>query len=154
MGLPPEAACTDLCTEPPGRLRLGPPRFVVPVAALLGAGSSSDHENGAEVVEVTGSTAVARALDPAVVTAADMVAGHVRLDISCLDRVYLTGFIAGLQTPGGVVYFFHEHPRKPNAAPALFEPNGAKFRADLKDWALASGSPVIPFRARGRKADA
>ncbi len=38
---------------------------------------------------MTGSTAVARALDPAVVTAADMVAGHVRLDISCLDRVYL-----------------------------------------------------------------
>ncbi len=26
---------------------------------------------------------------PAVVTAADMVAGHVTLDISCLDRLYL-----------------------------------------------------------------
>jgi hypothetical protein len=26
---------------------------------------------------------------PVVVTAAEMVAGHVRLDISCLDRVYL-----------------------------------------------------------------
>jgi hypothetical protein len=43
--------------------------------------------------------------DPAVVTAADMVAGHVRLDISCLDRVYLNGYVAKLQTPGGVVYF-------------------------------------------------
>jgi hypothetical protein len=32
------------------------------------------------------------AADPAVVTAADMVAGHVTLDISCLDRVYLNGF--------------------------------------------------------------
>ena len=29
------------------------------------------------------------AADPAVVTAADMVAGHVTLDISCLDRLYL-----------------------------------------------------------------
>ena len=27
---------------------------------------------------------------PAVVTAAKMVAGHVRLDISCVDRLYLT----------------------------------------------------------------
>jgi hypothetical protein len=43
--------------------------------------------------------------DPAVVTAADMVAGHVGLDISCLDRVYLNGYVAKLQTPGGVVYF-------------------------------------------------
>jgi hypothetical protein len=29
------------------------------------------------------------AAGPMAVTAADMVAGHVRLDISCLDRVYL-----------------------------------------------------------------
>jgi hypothetical protein len=36
------------------------------------------------------------AADPAVVTAADMVAGHVRLDISCLDRVYLNGYVAKL----------------------------------------------------------
>jgi hypothetical protein len=39
---------------------------------------------------------------PGVVTAADMVAGHVRLDISCLDRLYLNGYVAKLQTPGGV----------------------------------------------------
>src|SRR6266567_8748399 len=91
-GLPRPRPQGPFDTSHPGRLRLGPPRFVVPVAALLRAGSSSAHENGAGVVEVTGSTAVARALDPAVVTAADMVAGHVRLDISCLDRVYLTGF--------------------------------------------------------------
>jgi hypothetical protein len=96
---------------------------------------------------------VAGALDPAVVTAADMVAGHVRLDISCLDRVYLTGFAARLQAPGGVVYFFHDHRGKPIASPALFEPVGAKFRADMKDWAQASGIPVIRFRAGERKAD-
>jgi hypothetical protein len=29
------------------------------------------------------------AAGPAVVTAADMVAGHVSLDVSCLDRLYL-----------------------------------------------------------------
>ena len=38
-------------------------------------------------------------------------------------------------------------------SPALFEPIGAKFRADMKDWALASGIPVIRFRAGERKAD-
>ncbi len=89
----------------------------------------------------------------AVVTAADMVAGHVGLDISCLDRVYLNGYVAKLQTPGGVVYFFHDHRGKPIVSPALFEPIGNKFRRDIKDWAQANGVPVIRFRAGERKAD-
>ena len=53
-----------------------------------------------------------------------MVAGHVRLDISCLDRVYLNGYVAKLQTPGGIIYFFHDHRGKPIVSPALFEPIG------------------------------
>jgi hypothetical protein len=50
--------------------------------------------NGAEVAGLTG---------PAVVTAADVVAGHVQLDISCLDPLYLNGYVAKLQRPSGVV---------------------------------------------------
>ncbi len=96
-------------------------------------------------VGVTGPTAV--------VTAAQMVAGHVRLDISCLDRLYLTGYVAKLQTPGGVVYFFHDHRGKPIVSPALFEPIGEKFRREMKSWAQASGVPVIAFKAGERKAD-
>ena len=95
----------------------------------------------------------AAAADPAVVTAADMVAGHVRLDISCLDRVYLNGYVARLQTAGGVIYFFHDHRGKPIVSPALFEPIGEKFRKDIKDWAQANGVPVIRFGAGERKAD-
>jgi hypothetical protein len=91
--------------------------------------------------------------DPAVVTAADMVAGHVRLDISCLDRVYLNGYVAKLQTAGGVVYFLHDHRGKPIVSPALFEPIGVKFRKDIKDWAQANGIPLISFRAGERKAE-
>jgi hypothetical protein len=87
------------------------------------------------------------AAQPAVVTAADVVAGHVRLDISCLDRVYLNGYVAKLQTPGGVVWFFHEHRGKPIVSPALFEPIGEKFRRDIKDWAQVNSVPVIRFRA-------
>ena len=87
------------------------------------------------------------------VTAADMVAGHVRLDISCLDRVYLNGYVAKLQTPGGVIYFFHDHRGKPIASPALFEPIGEKFRRDIKDWAQANGVPLIRFGPGERKAE-
>jgi hypothetical protein len=92
-------------------------------------------------------------LDPAAVTAADMVAGHVTLDISCLDRVYLNGYVPGLQTPGGVIYFFHVHRGKPIVSPALFEPAGEKFRTGIRDWAQANGVPVIRFKAGERKAD-
>jgi hypothetical protein len=105
------------------------------------------------VVEMTGPMSVAPAHDPAVVTAADMVAGHVVLDISCLGRLYLTGYVARFQTPGGVIYFFHDHRGKPIVSPALFEPIGEKFRREIRDWAQASGVPVIRFRAGERKAD-
>ena len=90
---------------------------------------------------------------PVTVTAADMVAGHVTLDISCLDRLYLNGYVPGLQTPGGVIYFFHNHRGKPIASPALFEPIGEKFRKDMNDWAQANGVPVIRFKTGERKAD-
>src|SRR6266496_2057232 len=89
----------------------------------------------------------------AMVTAADMVSGHVSLDVSCPDRLYLNGFAAKLQTPGGVVYFFHHHRGKPIVSPALFEPIGEKFRRDIRDWARASGIPLIRFATGDRKAD-
>lgn len=93
------------------------------------------------------------AREPTVVTAAEMVAGHVVLDVSCLDRVYLNGYVNKLQTPGGVVYFFHDHRGKPIVSPALFEPIGEKFRRDIRDWTRASGIPLVSFRAGERKAE-
>jgi len=82
-----------------------------------------------------------------------MIAGHVGLDVSCPDRLYLNGFVNKLQTPGGVVYFFHDHRGKPIVSPALFEPIGEKFRRDIRDWAQASGIPLIRFAAGERKAE-
>jgi hypothetical protein len=105
------------------------------------------------VIDVTGSQSAAAVTNPAVVSAAEMVAGHVGLDISCLDRLYLTGYVAKLQTPGGVVYFLHDHRGQPIASPALFEPIGEKFRRDMKDWAQANGVPVVTFKAGDRKVE-
>ena len=86
------------------------------------------------------------------VTAAQMVAGHVGLDISCLDRIYLTGFVPGLQTPGGVIYFLHDHRGNPITSPALFEQIGNRFRVAMRDWARANNIPVVRFAAGDRKA--
>ena len=65
----------------------------------------------------------------------------------------MNGYVNKLQTPGGVVYFFHDHRGKPIVSPALFEPIGEKFRRDVRDWAQANGIPVIRFAAEERKAD-
>ena len=87
---------------------------------------------------------------PGVVTAADMIAGHVALDIACLDRLYLTGFVPRLQTPGGVWYFLREHLGKPIASPALFRPMGEKFRQAVDGWAKANHIPVVDLRSAER----
>ena len=87
------------------------------------------------------------------VTAAQMVAGHVGLDISCVDRLYLNGYVPGLQTPGGVVYFLHQVRGHPIASPALFEKIGTAFRAQMRAWAAGQDIPVIRFTAGVRKAD-
>ena len=70
-----------------------------------------------------------------------------------MDRLYLNGYVAKLQTPGGVIYFFHHHRGKPIVSPALFEPIGEKFRRDIKGWAQANGIPLVSFKAGDRKAD-
>jgi hypothetical protein len=81
------------------------------------------------------------AVGPAVVTAAEMVAGHVRLDVSCLDRLYLNGYVNKLQTPGGVVYFFHDH-RGNLASQVNSCGEHFTFRADLVKRGLAGGLPT------------
>jgi hypothetical protein len=90
---------------------------------------------------------------PVVVTAADMVAGHVSLDISCLDRLYLAGFVPKLQTPGGVIYFLHDHRGNPITSPALFEQIGNRFRGAMRQWVHANNILMIQFKAGDRKAD-
>ena len=92
------------------------------------------------------------AADPAVVTAADMVAGHVTLDISCPDRLYLNGYVAKLQTPGGVVYFFHDHRGKPIASPALFEPIGEKSEGPPRGRGLVAEDGPLHSHDHSRRA--
>ncbi|MGH7325659.1 MAG: hypothetical protein ACREJ9_13590 [Candidatus Rokuibacteriota bacterium] len=42
-------------------------------------------------------------------SAATVLAKHVTLQLESIDRMYLHGYVAGLQTGGGVAYFFRKH---------------------------------------------
>jgi hypothetical protein len=75
---------------------------------------------------------VSRSVGSGVVTVNDVLDGHTVLDLSCLDRLYLSGFVQRLQTSGGVVYFLHEHRGMPIASPAVFEQIGARFREGMR----------------------
>jgi hypothetical protein len=88
-----------------------------------------------------------------VVTVNDVLDGHTVLDISCLDRLYLSGFVQKLQTPGGVVYFLHQHRGMPIASPAVFEQIGSRFRDGMRRFAEANHIPVVRFRRDDRKVE-
>ena len=102
-----------------------------------------------------------------VVTVADMLDGHVVLDIECLDRLYLNGYVPKLQVGGQVVTFLHDHRGMPIASPAVFEQIGTRFRRAVARFAgpttsrcsssrRASGRPTSmdPLPAAGRPARA
>ena len=44
-----------------------------------------------------------------VVTVNEVLGGHVKLDIECLDRVYLNAYVPILQSSGQVVAFMTQH---------------------------------------------
>ena len=51
----------------------------------------------------------------------DVLEGHVVLDLECLDRVYLNGYVPKLQVGGQVVTFLTEHLGNRIPSPALFK---------------------------------
>jgi hypothetical protein len=87
------------------------------------------------------------------ITAAQVLDGHVTLDLECLDRVYLNGYVPNLQVGGQVVTFLTQHLGNPIPSPALFNPIGERFRAAVDRFAAANGVPVVRFDKDQRKAE-
>jgi hypothetical protein len=88
-----------------------------------------------------------------VVTVGEILDGHATLDIECLDRIYLSGFVNSLQTPGGVIWFLHEHRGMPISSPAVFAQIGDRFRRSVGSFAEAGHIPVVRFKSDQRKAE-
>jgi hypothetical protein len=88
-----------------------------------------------------------------VVTAGEVLDGHVALDIECLDRVYLNAYVPILQSSGQVVAFMTQHLGLPIPSPALFDKIGQKFRRAVASFAEANGIPWVKFARDARKAD-
>ena len=57
---------------------------------------------------------------------------HVTLEIECLDRLYLNGYIGRLATSGGWVTFMQQPLGKPIPSPVVLGQETEKFRAAIK----------------------
>src|SRR5215204_7471037 len=86
-----------------------------------------------------------------VVRTADILDGYVALDVECLDRIYLNGYVPNLQVGGQVVLFMTQHLGKPIPSPAILEKIGTRFRQAVTRFAEGNRIPVVRFRNTDRK---
>ena len=88
-----------------------------------------------------------------VVTVPELLDGHTVLDIECLDRVYLSGYVPTLQVGGQVFTFLHDHRGMPVASPAVFGQISGRFRQAVDRFAQMNDIPVVKFKRGIRKLD-
>jgi hypothetical protein len=81
----------------------------------------------------------------------DLLDGHVALDVECLDRIYLNGYVPNLQVGGQVSSFMTAHLKIPLPSPAILEKLGTRFRREVKDYADVHQIPVVKFTKHDRK---
>jgi hypothetical protein len=87
-----------------------------------------------------------------VVRTADILDGHVSLDIECLDRIYLNGYVPNLQVGGQVVQFL-AHQGFPIPSPVVVGRIGDGFRRAVRSFADTNQIPMIKFAKGDRKLD-
>jgi hypothetical protein len=85
------------------------------------------------------------------VTVNDLLQGHTGLDIECLDRIYLNGYVPNLQVSGQVVSFMTGYLGYPIPSPAILEKIGTAFRRAVTRFARQQHIPMVPFKKGDRK---
>src|SRR3954454_23059053 len=83
----------------------------------------------------------------------DLLAGHVTLEVECLDRLYLNGYVPNLQVSGQVVTFLCDHRGAKVPSPALFNKIGLAFRKAVLEFAADNDIPLLRFAKADRKID-
>lgn len=78
---------------------------------------------------------------------------HVTLEVESLDRMYLNGYVPGLQAEGGVVHFFRKHRGQPFVSSALMDPMSRAFVQAIERFVQAEGLPLVTFE-KGQRKDA
>ena len=86
-------------------------------------------------------------------TIPELLREHVSLDIECVDRVYLNGYIPTLQSSGSLVYFLEHHRGQMIASPVLLGEISQSLAAQVESFAQQHGIPIVRFQRGQRKDD-
>lgn len=81
---------------------------------------------------------------------AEIIREHVTLDVKCIDRLYLNGYVPRLQSEGGVVGFLRHAGARVVPSPAVFGEITDTFKKRLRAWADTRRIPWIDF-AKGEQ---
>src|SRR5919199_5877935 len=83
----------------------------------------------------------------------ELLRDHVTLEVECLDRLYLNGYVPTLQMPGQLVTFLTQHRGHPIPSPTLLQKMSEAFVQATKAFATAQQIPLIHFERGARKED-
>jgi hypothetical protein len=86
-------------------------------------------------------------------TIPELLDGHVTLEVECLDRLYLNGYIGKLATGGGLVGFMRGQLKKPIPSPVVLGQVSERFREAVKERAERDHLPIYQFQHKERKDD-
>ncbi|HEX9618182.1 MAG TPA: hypothetical protein VGA03_12285, partial [Anaerolineales bacterium] len=85
-------------------------------------------------------------------TVKEILTDKIALDIECIDRVYLNGYVKHLQLPGGLITFIREQMGFPIPSPIVLPPFTQAFRKAVEQYAKEQGLSIIDF-AKGEDKD-
>jgi hypothetical protein len=84
-------------------------------------------------------------------TIPELLDGHVTLEVECLDRLDLNGYIGKLAAGTGLVFFMREQLNKPVPSPVVLGQVSEKFRAAVKELAERDAIPLYQFQHKEKK---
>jgi hypothetical protein len=76
----------------------------------------------------------------------ELLDGHVTLEVECIDRMYLNGYIGNLAVGGQLKYFLNQQMKKPYASPAVLGQMTQGWVKQLKEYAEQEGIPIRQFK--------
>jgi hypothetical protein len=86
------------------------------------------------------------------VTVNDMLAGHVKLNLECLDRMHFNEYVPNLQVSGQVVLFLR-HRGFPIPSPTCMQQIGDTFRRAVDSFVRSNAISVVKLKAADRNID-
>jgi hypothetical protein len=84
-------------------------------------------------------------------TIPELLDGHVTLEVECLDRLYLNGYIGKLATGLGLVMFMREQLQKPVPSPVVLGQISERFREAVRELVQREQIPFYEFRHKEDK---